>query len=98
MNPSASRPRWRKSENLAVVESEGQPGGGRFAILDLDGSQPVVLTDSAAGIWRALDEPGTAAEVAERVAADYGMPAAEIVDQVGTFLHALRAQGLVRAD
>jgi len=95
MNPPASSPVWRKSENLAVVESDN---GGRFAVLDLGGSQPVVLTDSAAGIWRALDEPGTAAEVAARVAEDYGMPAADIADQVGGFLESLRAQGLARAD
>ncbi|GAA3672714.1 hypothetical protein GCM10023081_08810 [Arthrobacter ginkgonis] len=97
MSREIGRPVWRKSENLAVAESEG---GGRFAVLDLDldGSQPVVLADSAAGIWRALAEPGTAAEVADRVAADYGMPASEIADQVGGFLESLRTQGLARTD
>lgn len=91
MSTPSCEPVWSKSANLAVVESEG---GNRFAILELDGSQPVVLIDTAAAIWRALETPGSVKDVTDRVAAEYGIDRVEILGQIAGFLESLRAQGL----
>ena len=84
---------WRRSPDVAVVDR-----GARVVVLSLADpatARPLVLEGPAAAIWHALDEPGTTAQVAERVAADFGLPAAEVGTDVATFIGELRRSGLV---
>jgi hypothetical protein len=84
---------WRRSADLAVVDH-----GDRVVVLALSQpatARPLVMEGPAAAIWHALDEPGTTAQVAARVAADFGFPAAEVRRDVETFLALLAARSLV---
>lgn len=59
--------------------------------------RPLILADSAALIWLALLEftaPASAREVAEVLAAEHGLKCADILDDVSSFLEALRDRGL----
>ena len=56
---------------------------------------PLVMEGTAVAVWHALDEPGTTAQVAARVATDFGFPAAEVRRDVEMFLSLLSARGLV---
>jgi pyrroloquinoline quinone biosynthesis protein D len=86
---------WRMSDNIAVAASDG---GARFAVLELDADQPVVLEESAAAIWRALSEPGTASQIAARVAAEYGVATEQVAPTIADFLDSLCGQGLATTD
>ena len=90
---------WRRNPDVAVVESPG-----RVVVLDLTTPQtarPFVMEGSAYAIWQALDEPRPRRPVVERVAADFGIPAAEVEPDVLAFLAELESRGLAprpRAD
>jgi hypothetical protein len=95
-DPDTAAQRWARSEDVAVVASDE-----RVVVLDLSDpatARPLVMEGPGAAIWRALDEPGTTAEVSARVAADFGIPAAEVRADVESFLSLLEAQGLVRIE
>jgi hypothetical protein len=85
---------WSRNPGFAVVESPGRVG-----VLDLGevtAARPLVMEGPAAAIWSALETPGTTVQVVERVAHDFGLPAAEVADDVRGFLDDLCARGLVR--
>lgn len=66
-------------------------------VLDLttpETARPFVMEGSAYAIWRALDEPASTDQVVERVAADFGIPAAEVEPDVLAFLAELESRGL----
>ena len=79
---------------MAVVESPG-----RVVVLDLahpTTARPLVMEGTAAAIWHALAEPATVAQVAGQVAADFGVPAADVDADVLAFLGELETLGLLR--
>ena len=84
--------RWRRDENLAIVDT-----GDRVVLLHLgrlkDGG-PLVLTGSAAEIWRAIDGESDTEGIVARVAAKFSVAASEIRDQVQAFLAQLAERGL----
>jgi len=84
---------WRRHPDVALVESPG-----RVVVLDLTTPQtarPFVMEGSAHAIWQALDDQPTTDQVVQRVAADFGAPAAEVAPDVLTFLAELESRGLV---
>jgi hypothetical protein len=85
-------PVWRRNPDVAVVESPG-----RVVVLDLTTPQtatPFAMEGSACAIWQAMAEPSTTNRIVERVAADFGAPAAEVEPDVLTFLAELESRGL----
>jgi hypothetical protein len=83
---------WSRSTLVAVVDE-----GARVVVLDLSdlhSARPLVLEGSAAAVWHALAEPGTARQVAAAVARDFGLPATEVEPDVRDFLASLRQRGL----
>ena len=66
-----------------------------LALSDPATARPLVMEGPAAAVWRALEVPGSTPEVVARVAADFGLPAAEVGPDVATFLVELAARGLV---
>jgi hypothetical protein len=86
---------WRRSPDVAVVD-----GDTRVVVLGLADpatARPLVMEGPAAAIWHALAEPGTTAQVVERVASDFGLPATEVETDVTTFILELRRRRLVLA-
>jgi hypothetical protein len=84
---------WTRSPEVAVVESPG-----RVVVLALahpTTARPLVMEGPAAAIWHALAEPATVAQVAELVAADFGVPATEVDGDVATFVADLESRGLL---
>ena len=84
---------WRRSPDVAVVD-----GDTRVVLLGLADpatARPLVMEGPAAAIWHALEEPGTTAEVVQRVAADFGLPATEVEADVSAFIEDLRRKMLV---
>jgi hypothetical protein len=84
---------WRRSPDVAVVD-----GDTRVVVLGLADpatARPLVMEGPAAAIWHALAEPGTAAQVVQRVASDFGLPATEVETDVTTFIVELRRRRLV---
>jgi hypothetical protein len=84
---------WRRSPDVAVVG-----GDNRVVVLGLADpatARPLVLEGPAASVWHALGAPGTTAEVVERVAADFGLPATEVEADVSAFIEDLRRRQLV---
>ena len=72
---------------------------GRSYVARLPEGPPIVLTDSAALIWAQVLTGGTGSDIAGRVAAVAGIPAADIIGDVETCLDELVAHGvLVRHD
>lgn len=72
---------------------------GRVVALDLSHpttARPLVMEGPAAAIWHALAQPSTLAQVAARVAAGFGVPAAEVDTDVRAFLGELETLGLIR--
>ncbi|QXQ09652.1 PqqD family protein [Paeniglutamicibacter sp. Y32M11] len=84
--------RWIKSSRLAVVSSEED---SRFAILNLDASQPVVLTGSGAAIWSALDQYDSVPSMALKLSVDYDIEIEILIPQIRNFLEQLAAQRLI---
>ena len=87
---------WRRNPDVAAVVSPG-----RVVVLDLATPQtarPFVMEGPSASIWAALAEPAPATEVAGRVGADFGIPAAEVDADVRAFLDELSSRGLARTD
>ena len=84
--------RWRRDENLAIVDT-----GDRVVLLHLgrlSEGGPVVLTGSALEIWRAIDGECDTDGIVTRVAARFSMEAAQVREQVQTFLGQLADLGL----
>ena len=84
---------WSRSPDVAVVDH-----GSRVVVLPLTDpteARPLVLEGPAAAVWHALDEPRSTAAVVEYVAADFGIPAAEVGPDVLGFLVELESSGLV---
>jgi Coenzyme PQQ synthesis protein D (PqqD) len=84
---------WRRSPDVAVVD-----GDTRVVVLGLADpatARPLVMEGPAAAIWHALEEPGTTAQVVQRVAADFGLPVTEVETDVSTFIVELRRRRLV---
>ena len=84
---------WRRSPDVAVVD-----GDTRVVLLGLADpatATPLVLEGPAASVWHALAAPGTTAEVVQRVAADFGLPATEVEADVSAFIEDLRRKMLV---
>ena len=88
-------PTWRRSPDVAVVEHDDRVV--LLALADPATARPLVLEGPAVAVWRALAEPGTTGEVAGRVAADVGLPAADVEGDVATFLTELAGHGLVES-
>jgi hypothetical protein len=83
---------WTRSPDVAMVESPG-----RAVVLDLatpETAKPLAMEGSAYAIWQALAEQPTTDQVVERVAADFGVPAAELEPDVLSFLAVLESRGL----
>lgn len=88
--------RWSRSPDVAVIDH-----GDRVVVLDLSrpaDARPLVLEGPAAAVWHAIAEPGTAADIVARVAADFDLPATEVRHDVESFLSALADQGLARIE
>lgn len=66
-----------------------------LGLADPTTARPLVMEGPAAAIWHALDEPGTTAQIVERVAADFGLPATEVETDVYAFLIGLHTMRLV---
>ena len=86
---------WRRSPDVPVFDDDT-----RVVVLGLADpatARPLVMEGPAAAIWHALAEPGTTAQVVERVASDFGLPATEVETDVTTFILELRRRRLVLA-
>lgn len=83
---------WRHKDEIAVVSSDN-----RAVVLDLDRLDllPVVLTDTAAAIWEAVDGERGAEAVVSRVADEFEVNAEEVRAQVLAFLDDLAARDLI---
>jgi hypothetical protein len=83
---------WRRNPDVAVVDSPG-----RVVVLDLTTprtARPFAMEGSACAIWHALAEQRTTDQVVERVAADFGVRAADVEPDVRRFLAELQSRGL----
>jgi hypothetical protein len=54
-----------------------------------------LLSGSGGAVWRALDDPRTLGELIEALAAEHGVEADAIKDDVRQLVHTLSARGLV---
>ena len=83
---------WRHAVEVAYVESEE-----RVALLDLDrlDELPVVLTDSGAAIWLAVDGRRTDERIVSAVAEGFGAEVDQIAAQVRAFLQDLASRRLI---
>ncbi len=84
--------RWIKSSHLAVVSTDED---SRFAILNLDAAQPVVLTGTGAAIWSAMDQCDSVSSLASKLSVDYDIEIENLVPQIRNFLDQLVVQGLI---
>ena len=82
---------WLRNPDTAVVESPG-----RVVVLDLRTPQTArpFAEGPAYAVWQALAEQSTTDRVVERVAADFGIPAADVELDVRAFLAELESRGL----
>lgn len=85
---------WRHARDLGVV---GAPDGSRFAVLDLNASQPVVLEGTAAAIWELIDGVRTEAGILQELGEAYGVDEDELRSAVGSFLSDLEGQRLIES-
>ncbi len=83
---------WRHKAEIAVVSSQG-----RAVVLDLDRLDllPIVLTDTAAAIWQAVDGERGDEAVVSRVADEFEVDADEVRAQILAFLDDLAARDLI---
>ena len=88
----AGKPSWQRSESLALVENDN-----RVVALNLDhlADPPVVLADTAAEIWRAIDGKRNEDEIAAEVARHFGIGPDSIRADVHAFLAQLAELGLI---
>lgn len=89
MNAAGS---WAHASELAEVVGEH-----RVVVVDLDhvDDPPVILTDSAAAIWQAVDGAHDDEGVVRVVADEYGVDPTEIRQQVVGFLRQLFTRHLI---
>ena len=86
---------WHRSRDIAEIDDGS---GDRFAVLSLAADRPVVLTGTAARIWRLIDGTRTQAEVlAELLAAFPGASEKDVAGELDDFLIGLRSGGLAEA-
>jgi len=90
--PPQVSPIWRHKEEIAVVS-----GDNRAVVLDLDRLDllPVVLTDTAAAIWQAVDGERDDEAVIAQVAEEFEIDADEVREQILAFLEDLAARDLI---
>jgi hypothetical protein len=83
---------WKVGEDVAWVH-----GDDRVALLDLakPGQLPVVLTDSSAAIWSAINGLRSDHEIVALVAALFEVNEEQIGEQVSAFLGDLASRGLI---
>ncbi len=84
--------RWRPAADIAW---ELDPEQDLVCVMQLPTGQPILLAGSAASIWLALAETPGGVDVVESMAQLYGVPAADIADDVEAALRSLADQGLV---
>lgn len=91
-DPDHEAPVWAHSSEVAVVASEG-----RVAMVDLARLEapPMVLNDTGAQIWQAVDGRRTTDQVVAHVAAEAGLQPDEIREHVAAFLDSLVELGVV---
>ena len=73
---------WRRTLDRVVILV---PTSGEFLTLQATGSD----------LWSAIEPPASLGEVAERLAAIYGVPAGQIVSDIEPVLQELRQRGAV---
>jgi hypothetical protein len=85
-------PIWAHSSEVAVVAGEG-----RVAMVDLAHLEapPMVLNDTGAQIWHAIDGRRTTDQVVAHVAGEAGLEPDEIREHVAAFLDSLVELGVV---
>lgn len=71
---------------------------GEIAILNLDSKLYFGVTDVAATLWNALDEPNSLEGLVSAVLADYEVKAEQCRADVTTFLGELKKRGLLIAE
>lgn len=85
-------PRWRIVSSIAWVDAEEDA----VALVDLSAprrARPILVSDPAARLWRALaEEPGTRAELEDAAQAPDAATASEFTDR---FLTSLTELGLI---
>jgi hypothetical protein len=90
--------RYARPDDLAVIDDEPADGDPfRVYLTPLPYGPLVVLEGNSAAIWQEAqdDETGT---LVERLAAENGLPAEDIRDDVERFLDQLVDTGLLRRD
>ncbi len=82
--------RFRTSPAVrASVSTDG------LVLLDIEGGVVLASNPIGAQIWRLLEQRRTGLEIARQLAVDYGIPIERAHDDVGAFIGALAARGLV---
>jgi hypothetical protein len=66
-----------------------------LVLLDVHGGVVLASNPIGAQIWRLMEQRRSGVEIARQLAADYGIPLERAHDDVGTFIGALAARGLV---
>lgn len=87
---------YRRPPHVAVVDEAASEGGPPTVYIARVPDGPLlVLEGSAALIWRAAVSSAAGSDVGDRVAAEVGVAAAEIREEVENFLVELISQGLL---
>lgn len=69
-----------------------------LVLLDVSGGVVLASNPIGAHIWQLVTQRRTAVEIARQLAIDYGIPIERAHDDVGAFISALAARGLVIED
>lgn len=77
---------YRRSCDIALVES---PNEGRVVVMPLNGTQPYVLTDSAAVIWGLVDGERDITAIVGEIRSQFPDAGPEIRESAQEFLHQL---------
>jgi len=88
----AAKDTWHRARDLAVVDR-----GDRVVILNLGrlSSAPVVLEDTAAEVWRLIDDAFNENRLVGAVAEVFDVHPGLVRDDVGAFLRHLHDLGLI---
>ena len=83
---------WRRSADVAFVDSPG-----RVAMLDLRelAKAPVILEETAAAIWSAVDGMRDEEAIVGEVAQQYRVEPTEVAEQVARLLTQLASMNLI---